>query len=356
MKKVLLSAALLAACTALPATAGAQKIGISDSRVGKDSIAVCAWWSAGEKMRFEVTTESSTTQDGQESGEADKTSTIVLVNVTDETDTSYTLEFGYYDFWSSDFKTLDSRTVDFTKDALRQVRIEVRTDEWGQVDTIFVDDAYARLMLSLSELEQAYAEADAKDPALNKKARSEYKKLYSRLKDQYASGFSPATLKRVAENDFLCVLKYHACILDTTRLYNDTAELGTSGTRPVSVWVDSKYTDSAELVIRTYSEAGNDAVRPFIESQVRASVLASASSEAEAAAAFSEWQAAADELHQEYSMKVYELFDIDAKTGWPLQYSYESHIILSNDESTADRIDKKDIYQLVPDGEDAAKD
>lgn len=308
------------------------------------TVQVCAYWQKGDRVVYECKNTTTTIdKDGNEKT-TDASSETRIFEVIDETENSYLLQTSYRDVFNSDMSLSVGADV-FSKVA-EGIVIKTRTNEFGTIQGF----------ANLDEMTEALKKTIplVVDAALAKQDKKALKALgLSRqgLIDTYTEQVCrPETIAATCLEDVLPLLFYHGTRLRLGQEYTVKQELNNpipnaTGTIQVDMnfWVDEELTDSTYVVIRSYFEADNESMLPFLREHLLSlttSILPEGVSSEELG---KELDAGIAESNMQAKMEQYSTIVIDLDTGWTMEWWNKRRLSITTDEGETQTIVEKEV-------------
>jgi len=269
MKKLFFSLALL-----LFSIAGFSQM-MPDS-----TVQVCAYWQKGDKVTYECTNTTVKVTDGVDTTTVKASSETRIIEVVDQTDTSYLLQLTYKDVFNSDISA--------------KQKFLVRTDENGV----------------LKEVQDG-----------------------EELVEQMRQDVSPLVFYHGGRYS-----------LSDEYVYDDSFENIFDGANvqvETKFWIDTEDSDSSYVIIRSYSSLDNEALLPLLKAATRKVALSSGAVEEQGLDEMIDKSFA--DAHMNVQMETYSISVVHLDSGWTTYYYLEKHIHTVNDKEDVDTIVSTEI-------------
>ncbi len=325
MKKCI-TAALAAAFFTLPSFAQWQ---------GDSTVAIIAYWAKGDRAVYKTESVVTQVRDSVETVQH-KSGGTTIIDILDETDTSYVFRLGYRGLYDS---VIENELVQqFSAELLDSLSMEFRTNEFGSLTHILgAGDSSRKMCDRLPLVKKKYEKLI---PRKDKQAREDL--------EQLAGGYNALFSNTDALSD-LCyldvkdLLKYHGWEMDTTTSYTGSYTFekvigGQDVESEIETWVDKESSDSAYVCVRSYASLDNDSLMPIMEKSVESQFRSRTADEDELQEYMSKWLEEAASTNMEVTAERYSTCIVHLGSGWPVVLGVKQVVRIKNDEECFDQI------------------
>lgn len=291
---------------------------------------VCAYWTKGDSITYDCISKLEKTDRNGEKTITDSSSEKRTLTVIAEDDKSYTLQVSYEDVYSSNLSLKLNLSIEDYSELCSSVKYNVITNEFGT-------------MQGLGDLEQSLAAMKTLTQATLEKAYAGYdKKTWKTLgitKEQAIQSVTdalctPEAISKSCIEDIAPLLFFHGGRYDMDEEYtieepftNIFSEGQING--ETHFWVDTEYSDSTYLVLRTYTNIDSEKLMPMLrDATIAVLKSAMANQEVDVEQAFEE-QAAATHLGAE--LEQYSTTMIHLLSGWPIMWVCDRTLTIYDD-------------------------
>lgn len=308
------------------------------------TVQVCAYWQKGDRAVYEC--KSSTVKIDKEGKEttANASSETRIFEVIDETEHSYLLQTSYKDVFSSELSM--SVGADVLNRISEGITIRTQTDEFGTVEKVVnVDEVTEALRAGIPAIiDGVLAKYDKKDLKELGVSRQELIDTYT------AIACRPESIVSTCMEDVAPLLLYHGARLRLDEEYSIPYELqsplpNTTGTLPLDLhfWVDEEQSDSSFVVIRSFFEADEETMMPFIRESAVNSALTAAPEHLSADKVEEEVDRSIAESHTRVSMKQYTATVVHLDSGWTTEWWSKRIVTKTDDDGETKTVVEREV-------------
>jgi hypothetical protein len=308
------------------------------------TVQVCAYWQKGDRAVYECKSTTVTIdKDGNEKTTQASSETRIF-DVIDATEHSFVLQTSYKDVFNSNMSLGVGADV-FSKVA-EGIVIKTQTNEFGTVQGL----------VNVEELTEALKQTiplsvDAALARQDKKALKELGLTREGLIDTYTEQLCrPETITMACLDDVLPLLFYHGTRLSLKDEYTVKQELhnpfpNTTGTIQVDMhfWVDEEQSDSSFVVIRSFFEAYDETMMPFIRESAVTSALTAAPEHLSADKVEEEVDRSIAESHTRVSMKQYTATVVHLDSGWTTEWWSKRIVTKTDDDGETKTVVEREV-------------
>ncbi len=302
---------------------------------GDSTVAIVAYWAKGDRAVYKTEAVVKQVQDSVETVQH-KSGGTAIIDVLDETDTSYVFRLSYRGLYDS---LIENELVQrFSTELLDSLSMDFETDQFGSITYILQAGRSSSKMCNL--LPSVKEKYEKLIPKKDKQALEELEKFAQGYNALFADS---DRLTDLCYRDVKDLLKYHGERLDTTTSYTGryTFEKVVGGQdveAEIETWVDQEASDSTYVVIDSYASLESDALMPIMEKAVESQFRARTSDDDELQEYMDKWLEEAASTNMEVTAERHSINAIHIYTGWPVALVIEQLVRIKNDESCFDQV------------------
>lgn len=302
------------------------------------TVQVCAYWSKGDKAVYEYRQKTTNKSPNGEETVKKTSAETIIVDILDSTETSYDLLLSYRDCKQDQDSNNTPLNETLTKLA-ESVKIKVKTDECGSI--LGIIDMGETLSLMDDFLVKYIDEVYAKNEQMSLATPKE------NFLNTMRSIITPEYLKSACIDELSALLIYHGSRMDINSEYEAEQRYSIGNTTiegTMKFWVDIEESDSAYVVIRSYTKVDGDEILNGIKNFILPMVKNIVQSQNEDPNRIEEeYKKYIEETHLTATFEQYSTNVIHVYGGWTVDWLFDRVITISNDNGTNEITDSRSI-------------
>ena len=301
------------------------------------SVQVVAYWDKGDEFSYKCTDRQERVDDTGKVSLIKSSSEDLIIKVSDQTDSTYTLLLDTKDGFYSDTRV--QSYMELLNSLGESSPIQLTTTSMG---TVVSYDNLDVLVKETRDMIPKLVDALFKQYDKETRKQMDRKGMIEYFNNTIAT---PEALTASISEEVQALFMFHGARMDTTSTYTLPTQFSMAGTEPIDAnmefWVDSAETDSTFAVIRTYmhveGEKLNDAVAKSAGSAASA-IVKDESFDLNTAA-----ETAFKEMDFKATLDDYSALVIHLPSGWPIRYNYKRNVVATAKGSST----QENIYRSI---------
>ena len=301
------------------------------------SVQVVAYWDKGDEFSYKCIDRQERVDDTGKVSLIKSSSEDLIIKVSDQTDSTYTLLLDTKDGFYSDTRV--QSYMELLNSLGESSPIQLTTTSMG---TVVSYDNLDVLVKETRDMIPKLVDALFKQYDKETRKQMDRKGMIEYFNNTIAT---PEALTASINEEVEALFMFHGARMDTTSTYTLPTQFSMAGTEPIDAnmefWVDSAETDSTFAVIRTHMHVEGEKFNAAVAKS--AGSAASAIVKDESFDLNTATESAFKDLDFKATLDDYSALVIHLPTGWPIRYNYERNVVATAKGSST----QENIYRSI---------
>ena len=301
------------------------------------SVQVVAYWDKGDEFSYKCTNRQERVDDSGKVSLIKSSSEDLIIKVSDQTDSTYTLLLDTKDGFYSDTRV--QSYMELSNSLGESSPIQLTTTSMG---TVVSYDNLDVLVKETRDMIPKLVDALLKQYDKETRKQMDRKGMIEYFNNTIAT---PEALTANLNLEVEALFMFHGARMDTTSTYTLPTQFSMAGTEPIDAnmefWVDSAETDSTLAVIRTHMHVEGEKFNAAVAKSAGSTISAIVKDETVDLNTATESKF--KDLDFRATLDDYSALVIHLPTGWPIRYNYERNVVATAKDTSV----QENIYRSI---------